>query len=138
MPGGAPSASRPCRATYGIGPKTSKAGRRSRNGPSAASPASGVPLQHPARPTIFRPTRSDGTNGAGGAVITAAIEGEPHQSAEDRAEWMQSELETRHDAEIPAAAAQSPDELRFFGAAGSEDIPRRGHDLGSGEVVGRE
>src|SRR5512132_3280712 len=161
MPGGAPSSSMPCNATYGIGPNTSKAGRSSRNGPSAASPAPEEPHQHPARPTIFCPTRSDGTKGAGGAVITAAIvvnssltsaahvrvplkhlaaalEWEPHQSADDRTERMQSELETRHDAEVPAAAAQSPDELRFFGATGSDDIPRRGHHFGSGEVVGRE
>ncbi len=64
-----------------MGPKTSKAGRNSRSGPSAACPASGSPHQHPAIPTILWPTSSGGTNGAGGAVMTAAIVVNPSETS---------------------------------------------------------
>ena len=70
--------------------------------------------------------------------LAAAIQREPHQSAQHRPERMRSELEARHDAEVPAAAAQPPEDFRFLGAAGSQDVPGRGHHFGRGEVVGRQ
>ena len=75
-----------------MGPNTSKAGRSSRSGASAASPASAVPHQHPARPTTFCPTSSDGTNGAGDAVITAAsvVDSSLTSAAHARYRWSTS------------------------------------------------
>ena len=86
-------------------------------------------------PSTGWPCSCAGTNGSGGAVITAqpvdtssgaasaqsrqprrtsgrTIDGEHHQPGEhDRAERMQPELELGHDAEVAAAAADAPEQV---------------------------
>ncbi len=48
---------------------------------------------------------------------------------------MQPELELGHDAEVPAAAAQSPEELRVLLGAGGEKAAVGGHDLRREEAL---
>ena len=51
---------------------------------------------------------------------------------------MEVELELRHDAEVAAAAAQPPQQLRVLGLAGVDEPPVRGDDVGGDQVVARE
>ena len=51
---------------------------------------------------------------------------------------MQPELERRHDAEVPAAAAQRPEQILVLVLARDERLPVGRDDLGRDEVVARE
>ena len=44
-------------------------------------------------------------------------------------------LEGRHDAEVPAAAAKSPEQVRVLVLVGYFDLTVSGHDLGREQVV---
>ena len=104
------------------------------------------------------PTRSSGTNGSGGAIWKAGKpavlagrgrdelgevreQGRPvaarRTSGRRRClrHRVQPEGELGHDAEVAAAAAQRPEQVRVLGLAGGHDLPVRGHDLGGDQVV---
>src|SRR5262249_57054206 len=51
---------------------------------------------------------------------------------------MQLELEARDDAEVPAAAAQRPEQIRVLGLARAHDLRIRRHHLHADEVVAGE
>ena len=56
----------------------------------------------------------------------------------DRAEGVERELELGHDAEVAAAAAQRPEQLRVAVLAGDHHAAVRGHDDRAHEVVAGE
>jgi hypothetical protein len=110
-------------------------------GPHTFTPAS-AHADHPASATTFLSTRSAGTNGAGGAVMTTPIlvnsignlgrpvavgvkrltparQGTP-RPAEDGPDRMETEFEDGHDGEVPTAAAQIPQEFGLLGTARSD------------------
>src|SRR3954454_2344994 len=55
-----------------------------------------------------------------------------------RSEWLQPELERGGDPEIPARAAEAPEELRLLGLAGADDPSVGGDQLDRDQVVDRE
>ena len=55
-----------------------------------------------------------------------------------RTHRMEPELEGGDDAEIAAAAAQSPKEVRVLGVAGAHKLPVGGDDVGRDEIVDRQ
>ena len=61
-----------------------------------------------------------------------------HAAEDDRADRMQPELERRHHAEVAAAAAQCPKEVRVLAGARRADVSVGVHELGGDEVVARE
>ena len=104
---------------------------------------------------------STGTNGAGGAaahtiagltvrpspaatcagpqrVRRAVLLDREHRELHDRTDVVQPELELGHDAEVAAAAAQRPEQVRVLGRTRPDTAPVGQHDLGRLEVVDRE
>ena len=129
-----------CRATYGIGPKTSAAGPSARSGSMAAAPASRSPHQQPRmrdrlladqlrrHERLGRCGHDRGQHrGLVGRVgrpvaerrqhLLAPLEREQQQPAEDGRHRVERELEARHDPEVAAAAAQPPEQLGPLGLA---------------------
>jgi hypothetical protein len=51
---------------------------------------------------------------------------------------VESEFEGRHDAEVPAAAAKRPEQIRVLRDAGAHQFARRGHEVDGEEVVDRQ
>ena len=60
------------------------------------------------------------------------------QAAGDHVDGMQAVGERGGDAEVPAAAAQRPEQVRVRGRVDLEDLAVRGHELDAQQVVGRE
>ena len=58
-----------------------------------------------------------------------------YRPGEDRAHRVRPELEGRHDAEVAAAAAQCPEQVRVLLGAGGEEATVGGHDVGRDQVV---
>jgi len=58
--------------------------------------------------------------------------------ADDRAELVQTELEPGRDAEVAAAAADRPEQVRMRLGIDAQEPTVRGHDLGREQVVDRE
>ena len=58
--------------------------------------------------------------------------------ARDRADGVEAELEPCRDAEVAAAAADRPEEIRMGLGIRAELLPVRGHDVGRQQVVDRE
>jgi hypothetical protein len=56
---------------------------------------------------------------------------------DDRPDRVQLEFERCHDAEVPAAAAQSPKEIRILPVVGGHELTVCRDDVGRDEVVGR-
>ena len=54
------------------------------------------------------------------------------------AEGVEAELEPRDDAEVAAAPAQGPEQIRVLVIGGADDAPVGGHELGGEQVVDRE
>ena len=57
---------------------------------------------------------------------------------EVRPEWLEPELECGRDPEVPARAAEAPEEIRLLGLAGANESTVGGHELDSGHVVDRQ
>jgi hypothetical protein len=55
--------------------------------------------------------------------------------AHDRWQLVQAELESRRDAEVAAAAADRPEQIRMRFVVGMQHFAVRGHDLGGEQVV---
>jgi len=63
--------------------------------------------------------------------------GVQHRSGQkQRTDRKQPEIETGDDAEIAAAAAQSPEQVRVLILAADELLPRRGHEIEHHRVAG--
>jgi hypothetical protein len=63
--------------------------------------------------------------------------GEEEHPAEDLAHLVEAELEPRGDAEVPAAAADRPEQVRVVLGIDVQELAVRGHDLGGEQVVDR-
>ena len=61
-----------------------------------------------------------------------------HRTAVDRPDVVQGELERGDDAEVPAAAAQRPEQVLVLVLARDEDAAVGGDHLGAHEVVARQ
>ena len=70
--------------------------------------------------------------------FASAIAREEDHSAEHGVDGLQLILEGRHDAEISAAAAQGPEQVRVFIGAGADEFAVGGHDLEGSNVVDGE
>ena len=64
--------------------------------------------------------------------------GQDQHPADDRAHLLESELESRRDAEVAAAPADRPEEVGVRLGVHAEDLAVGGDDLGGEEVVDRE
>ena len=126
-----------------------------------ASPPSIGPVEAATKAATFLPCHSWGITGSGGAVVrftTAVIWSgasaahsrkacskprrltgvEDRPCIDHRPEGMQVELELRDDAEVAAAAAQPPEQLRVLGLAGVDEAPIRGDEVSRNQVVARQ
>src|SRR6266446_975374 len=56
----------------------------------------------------------------------------------DRCDFVQAERERGHHAEVAAAAAQGPQQIRILGSADAQPLAVRRHQLSAQEVVARE
>ena len=134
---------------YGIGMATSAIGvATSRKGWIAAWPSAGSPLQTNITASDSSPTRSAGMNGRGGRPIrneivvsssgaleatgtrarrTSLVGRHEERAAEDLTDRVQLVLEPGDDAEVPAAAADRPEEIGVRGLA-RDDLPAIGGD----------
>ena len=122
------------------------------------SPSATDPVQHDTRATKGSPTRSSGTNGSGGAIWKAgkppysrgasamksrkcasragpSDELEEHRPAVDVADRVQPEGELGDDAEVAAAAAERPEQVRVLLLARGDDGAVGRDDLGGQQVV---
>ncbi len=70
--------------------------------------------------------------------VSRTVPAEHHHSAENSAHRMQRELEARDDAEVAAAAAKAPQQVRSFALAGSDDFTGRRDDVRTDQVVAGE
>ena len=59
-------------------------------------------------------------------------------SMEVRPEWLEPELERRRDPEVPAGAAEAPEELGLVGLGRADEAAVGGRDLDGGQVVDRQ
>ena len=62
--------------------------------------------------------------------------GEDQHAADDRADMVQAELQAGHDAEVAAAAADRPEQVRVVLGVRAEQLAVGGHDVG-GQRGGR-
>ena len=106
-----------------------------------------------------RPCSSGGRNGIGGAGMTLAMpesssgaasaashegvdrvgrRGQDQHPADDRADLLEPEAEPGRDAEVAAAAADRPEQVRVRLGVHAEELAVGGDDLGGEEVVDRE
>ncbi len=70
--------------------------------------------------------------------VGGALQGPEHRPGVDGVDRVEPEEERGDDAEVAAAAAQGPEEVRVLGRAGRHEPPVGQHDVGFEEVVDRQ
>src|SRR5581483_3926344 len=139
--------------------KSATGGASARSGATACSPSSSGPACTSSASSSGSPTSSGGTNGSGGASRTLAITdsssaaasasatkservsgvaGSARHPARVRVHRVQSVVEAGDDAEVAAAPADRPEEIRMAVAVDLEDAAVGGDDLGAEQVVDRQ
>ena len=66
------------------------------------------------------------------------VGGEDQHAADDGVDLVQAEPEPRRDAEVPAAAADRPEQVRLVLGVDATELAVRGHDVGGQQVVDRQ
>ena len=143
----------------GAGAKVLISGPSSHSGASIAAASSWSPSTAPSTTTSVRPRSDSGTSGSSGTLTmrsaVVASSGVPvaqrvqrsstsgarggvpdHHSGVRLPDLVQGELQGRHDAEVPAAAAQRPEQVRLVVGVCAHLVTVGRDQLDRGDVVG--